>query len=229
MTEDTPMPPDMRARLRDWFVAEMEVTDATTPVSSPPLRLPEPDPPEQNAAGRWRRVVATAAVLVMLVAGLVALNRRDVDQPQAPAPTTGVSPPTVVASSVQLDVATILTDACGHLREESQRLSLAGDAAEIEQVSTALVAALDRADVTLSHAAGDVAVDEIRGLLADLRSRAVDLPAVAAMAADRTDPLQRTSIEQAINNVDLLLAALGRAMERSGGECADLPALRKQP
>jgi hypothetical protein len=165
----------------------------------------------------------------MLVAGLVALNRRDVDQPQAPAPTTGVSPPTVVASSVQLDVATILTDACGHLREELQRLSLAGDAAEIEQVSTALVAALDRADVTLSHAAGDGAVDEIRGLLADLRSRAVDLPAVAAMAADRTDPLQRNSIEQAINNLDLLRPALGRAMERSGGECADLPALREQP
>jgi hypothetical protein len=49
------------------------------------------------------------------------------------------------------------------------------------------------------------------------------------MAADRTDPLQRNSIEQAINNVDLLLPALGRAMERSGGECADLPALREQP
>jgi hypothetical protein len=66
------------------------------------------------------------------------------------------------------------------------------------------------------------AVDEIRGLVAELRARVADLPAVAA-AADRD------TLDQQVANVDLLMLAVGRRMEQAGGVgCTNLATLRER-
>jgi hypothetical protein len=228
MNDRREAPTDTRETLRDWFVEEMSVVDTSQPVSSPP-RPPEPLSSTDATRPRLRFLLTNAAVVVALVAGLIALARRDVDQTEPQSPPTETS----VLSSIRpgpVGLEAILTDACEQLRDGTPQLPLGADITEIERVSTSLVTALDRADATLSRARGEASVEEIRELLTEVRSRTVDLPRVAAATSNADGPMHaRETIDQAVDNVDLLLSALGRRIEQYGGRnCVDVATLRER-
>lgn len=230
MNMEPEAPPELRARLRDWFVEELSITDTDVPVESPPSAPVEVSSPGRHRGGWWVPG-AYAAIVVAVVAGLVVLGRRDVERapmeapppassPTASSPTT--SSPTTSSPPANLDVGSLLTASCAELRGAAERLPLGADAAEVDRVSAGILIALDQIDSLLSGARGDVSVDEIRGLVAELRSRVDDLPSVA-VAADRV------TMDQTVANVDLLILAVGRRMEQAGGAgCAELSTMRER-
>lgn len=225
MSREPDAPSELRARLRDWFVEELSVTDPDVPVASPPSAAIQVSSPVRTRGG-WRFLGGYAAVVAAVVAGLVVLSQRDVER----VPSVLPPPPTladrgtvsVPPSPAQVDVGSLLTAACADLHDAAERLPLGADAAEVERVAAGILAALDRTDTLLSGAQGNVSVDAIRDLVAELRSRVADLPSIATT----TD---RDTLDQTVANVDLLMLAVGRRMEQAGGAgCADLTTLRER-
>ena len=225
MSREPSAPSELRARLRDWFVEELSVTDPDVPVASPPSAAIHVSSPVRTRSGWWS-LGGYAAVVAAVVAGLVVLSQRDVERVplEVPPPLTLADGGTVSVppSPAQVDVGSLLTAACADLHDAAERLPLGADAAEVERVAAGILAALDRTDILLSGAQGNVSVDEIRDLVAELHSRVADLPSVATTA-------DRGTLDQTVANVDLLILAVGRQMGQAGGAgCADLTTLRER-
>lgn len=213
-------PSELRDRLRDWFVEELSVTDPDVPVAIPPpsIELSSPVPERGN---RWL-LGACAAIVAAVVTGLVVLGQRDVERAPLVSPPADPGLVTVPPPSSPVDVGSRLTAVCAELHDAADRLPLGADAAEVERVAAGIMAALDRTDILLSEAQEHASVDAIRELVAELRSRVADLPTVATSA-------DRDALDQTVANVDLLMLAVGRQIEQSGGEgCTDLPTMRER-
>jgi hypothetical protein len=167
----------------------------------------------RQRGGGWS-ALGVAAGVVAMIAGFVVLSQRAVDR--APLLSSPPSPAPVM-------VAPLMTAACADLHDAAATLPLGADAEQVEQVGAGILAALARADAALAAARGNPTVDAVRDLLAELRSRVADLPSVAATA-------DRSTFDQTVTNVDLLVLAVGRRMEQAGGAgCTDLATMRERP
>lgn len=217
MAGDTEPRAEFTASLREWFVEEMRrpAGDADDAPGVP--ATPASTVPESRGADRQRRwpnrwlLLAQAAAVIGVVAGLWWLSSGS-DETTAP-------PPVASAPPASTDPALVARSTCREFRAEMPALALGASPDEVVQAATEvrarLVAASARLDESLPALAGS------RRLVAE----AID-------AADRLVDVaqeERASVDAAVRNLDLIIAAWSRELSSVANDevCTDLPTLRE--
>lgn len=217
MDRDTQPRAEFAASLREWFVAEMkrpdqEDDDADEPVGTAHTLVDlEDDDRTRPNPPRWLLLAQAAAVLA-IVAGLWWVTDR-ISEPTTPA--TAPATPTTIAP----EPSAVARQACEDFRAGAVQLSLGASPDDIAEAALDVRARLTAATERLDEL--PVALTEPRRLAAEAIDAVDRLIAVAGE--------DRVTVDSAVRNLDLIVAAWSRELSNvaGGGACDDLPTLRE--
>ena len=231
MTNETEPRPEFVGPLRDWFVDELRgPVDTDRQLRRDPPVVGDPPPADITRADarpprrrRWMLLVNAAAVLAVVVG--LALVRSSDDDPGSEG--VGEEVRTTVRTAATVDPVASVVETCERYRAGAdagaETLPLGAAPKEVLAAAADVRSRLAAARLELAAIDSSTAIDLHESL------RLVD---EAIGAADRLNEVagsDRQAIDVSVENIDLIVAALGRELAKiAGGACEGLPTLREE-